>query len=649
VTAICLFWHQDRSGDARAAAGRMLEALRPHGRHHQALWSDGRVALGRALYRTLPEDSYDRQPVRAAGGTVTIVADLRLDNREELAGLLQLSPAEVAAMADSTFLARAWERWGEDCVAKLLGDFAFIAWDAREQRIFCARDGLGRRPLFYHRGQDFIAIASMPKGLLALPDVPAEIDEQTLGGFLASLPETGAGNPFGARSFYRGIERLAPGCSLVASRLETNIRRHWSAQDAAPVRYKRDEDYVERARELIDQAVRVRLRSAGKIGSHLSGGLDSSTVAVTAARLLGLRNERLTAFTAVPRHSTDFKAPPGAIADEGPVAADAVRRFANVDHVLVPYPHAPILAPFLRNLFANDAPTRNLCNLAWADQIDSQARERDIRVMLHAPLGNATISYSGLERFNQMLSRGRILQWMTEVILMSRKQRRPWRQIARHVLLALPHRLRHDVRIALGIRGVRLAQHSPLAPEFIREHGLDERRSDGLRPWSDRRIEQGWRVRMIDFVDPGTIVAGAIASGGYELRDPTSDRRLVEFCLGLPLEQFYRKGEERLLVRRVMREELPGTILDTGKRGLQGVGWLDNAQLSQSEILSEIQAMRNSSLGSRMLALDTLEHLARTIPGDAAGQPSIVTDYRVKLLRGLAAARFIRHVEGRNI
>ena len=151
MTAICLLWRFEGVSDIRDDAGSMLSALRPYGADHQALWADGQVGMGRALYRTLPEDAYDRQPLSVAGGTAVLVADARLDNRDELAGLLDISTTDRAIMSDTDILVRAWERWGDDCVPRLLGDFAFIVWDARNQRVFCARDPLGRRPLHYHR------------------------------------------------------------------------------------------------------------------------------------------------------------------------------------------------------------------------------------------------------------------------------------------------------------------------------------------------------------------------------------------------------------------------------------------------------------------------------------------------------------------
>jgi asparagine synthase (glutamine-hydrolysing) len=647
MTAIALLWHFDAGGEVRERAGRMLSALGPYGPHHQALWSDGPVALGRTLYRTTPEDAFDHQPVRVAGGTATIVADARLDNRDELIGDLGLAPRDAAAMADSEILAIAWERWEDACLPRLLGDFAFIVWDGRNQRVFCARDPLGHRPLFYHQGAGFVAIASMPKGLLALPDVPKVLDEDLLGAFVAALPVAGTDNPFGGLSFYRGIERLPPANSLTITRGQAVARPYWSAESVPAVRYKTDDDYLQRAHELFDRAVAVRLRSTGAIGSQLSAGLDSSSVTVTAARLLAARGERLTAFTAVPRPGEAATIMPHRFADEGPLAAETTSRFANIDHVLSPYPLVSPLEPMERSLFALDEPLRGLCNQAWSDDIGRRAQALRIRTLLYAPLGNATISYNGHERFQELLSKGDLPGWLGEMVHFAHRGSNPWSQIRLQLAASVSGAIHRDVLRAGGKWWTRLDRRSPLSSGSIAD--LDERASPRLRGWSDARLARDTRVRIIAYADPGTFMAGDLARFGLDMRDPTADRRLLEFCLGIPLDQFYRHGEDRRLVRRMMRDQLPAGVLYSQGKGMQGVGWLRNMYLGRADLLAEVRAARGSALGARLLDLDGLEKLALSVPDGAPTSLADVANYRQKLLRGAAAARFIRHVEGGNV
>jgi len=646
VTAIALVWHLDRHDDARGRVQQMVSALGPYGPHHQAIWSDGPVALGRTLYRTTPEDAHDRQPVRACDETATIIADIRLDNRDELISELDLTPRDAAVMADSEILARAWTHWEEACLPRLLGDFAFIVWDARKQRVFCARDPLGRRPLFYHRGADFIAVASMPKALLALPDVPKAVDEDLLGAFLASLPVSGTDNPFGGRSFYKGIERLPPAASLTINRDKLVVSPYWSAENVPAVRYKTDADYLEQARELFDRAVGARLRSTGPIGAELSGGLDSSSVVVTAARLLEKKGQRLTAFTAVPRPGEGVTMSSTRIADEGPLAAQTAALFPNIDHVLSPYPLISPLEPVERSLFAFDELMRNPCNQAWADEIGRRAQALGVKAMLIAPMGNATLSFDGHARFGEMLRRGNLPAWAIEMFRFARRGPRPLQKIRLQLSASLPAGLQRDLYIATRGAWQGLGERSPLSSDHRLD--LDERSSPRLRGWSQARLARGSRARMIGFADVGTHLAGTLARFGFELRDPTADRRFVEFCLGVPLNQFYRRGEDKHLVRRLMRHQLPPGVLYSRVRGTQGVGWLQNMYFGREALLAEVRAARSSPVASRLLDIDALETLALAIPSGAPTSIMDVANYRHKLLHGAAAARFIRHVEGGN-
>lgn len=622
----------------------MLAALQPYGIHHKGMWADGAIAIGRTLYRTLPEDRYDRQPLQVAGGSAILVADLRLDNRAELIADLDVG-APAAIMADSAILARAWERWGEACVQRLLGDFAFVVWDARRNLLFGARDPIGQRPLFYHHARGFAAVASMPKGLLALPDVPRAINPEMLGAFLASLPVAGADNPFGGDSFYQGIKRLPAGCTLTITREGARVERYWSADDIAPVHRARDADYLQEAKLLFDQAVSARLRSDGAIGSHLSSGLDSGSVVASAARQLGDLGQGLTAFTAVPREGEGIAFRDGRFADEGPLAALVAARYDNIEHVRVPYPMISLLEPMERAFAATDEPVRNPCNLAWIEAIGREARSRNIRVMLEAPLGNATISHGGYERLHELARKGKLLRWLG-ALAGTIGRPRAMAQLRMSLLWTLPPRLRDRLLVIDGRGKMPIAVSSPLSLAAVA--AFDEGIAARLRDWKKARDKQDSRARIIAFADSGTVGAGMLAQHGFELRDPTSDVRLVRFCLGLPLDQFHRSGQGRSLVRRMMRGSLPDAVLDKHSKGLQGVGWLRNMRDYRSDILDEVRAMRDNALGAELLDLDQLEALAESIPDGAPTGLDQVYAYRHRLLQGASGARFIRFVDGTN-
>src|SRR6185503_6779776 len=245
MSALAGLWYFEGQGDAADGCARMLRAQEVYGLDAGGQAGRPGIALGRRLMRTLPEDRFDRQPLTGGDGRFVLVADLRLDNRDDLIDRLDILPTRAAGLSDAAILLAAIERWEEGCLDHLVGDYAFALWDDARRRLLLARDPLGWRPLHYHRGDGFFAFASMPKGLHALPQIPYAPDEEAVADFLAVLPETGT------RTFFRGIERVEPAHLATVTHAEVKVRRYWT-----PVRrtlsFARPEDYAEKAREILD-------------------------------------------------------------------------------------------------------------------------------------------------------------------------------------------------------------------------------------------------------------------------------------------------------------------------------------------------------------------------------------------------------------
>ena len=329
MTALAGLWRFDGRPDAADGCARILASQQLYGPHAVAQWTAGDVALGRRLMRVLPEDAFDRQPLISGHGRYVLVADIRLDNRNELTDTLQIPSSQSRSLCDAAILLAAIERWEESCIDRVVGDYAFALWDSVRRRLLLVRDPLGQRPLHYHRGNKFFAFASMPKGLHALPEVPYAPDEDRIAESLVLMPETGT------QSFFRGIERVEPGHVVTVTATGFSARRYWQPRRQT-VALRGPEEYSDAIRELLDQAVRCRLRGAeDKVGADLSGGFDSGAVAATAARLLAPSGGRVVAFTAVPREGYEDSPPRNRLVDEGPYAAATAALYPNIEHVLI--------------------------------------------------------------------------------------------------------------------------------------------------------------------------------------------------------------------------------------------------------------------------------------------------------------------------
>jgi asparagine synthase (glutamine-hydrolysing) len=190
---------------------RMSNSLVLHGPDSTKSWHCGPVGLLHRSMQITPEDLFEQQPLTAAEGRFVLVADARIDNREELAATFDWSPAETRILPDSRFVLEAWLRWREHCGRYLTGSYCIAVWDNREQNLILIRDPIGTCSIHYFHNADFLAFATMPKGVFAVPGVTRELNEEKLADFLV------LNHRDHRTTHYQGIYRPAPGHFLRVS------------------------------------------------------------------------------------------------------------------------------------------------------------------------------------------------------------------------------------------------------------------------------------------------------------------------------------------------------------------------------------------------------------------------------------------------
>ena len=485
--------------------------------------------------------------------------------------------------------------------------------------------------------------ATEPRGLLAR-QIPRAIDEDWVARALAAIPQKPGG------SFYLGVERVMAGCAVcVESDGRLRHWRHWRPELLAPIRYSRDEDYAEGLRTMLDTAVRDRIAGQAAVGGHLSGGLDSSSVIAFAARRLQQRDLRLTAFTAVPAGEVDPADYPGRIIDEAPLAALTAGSFPNIDHVRVSNFSGSLFDALDRASLAMDCPVAAPINTVWLDAIGADARRRGVRVLLTGQMGNMTISYNGAGWLADLCREGRWGDLLREFHALVR-QGSSWPSlINRHMLGRLPAPLRRTVRALAGRPELDFRQYSAIRPEFAaRLHLLEQARDIAGDMSNVDRGETDLRVMMLETLDLAMFGRAAKRMFGFDMLDPTADRRLVEYCLAIPQEQFLRDGQPRSLMLRAMEGVLPDAVLRERRRGLQSADWHVGLGAVREEIVAEIDRLSRSPLASEALDLPRLRRMAEEWPSGGWGRSEIYYPYRVALTKGLAIGRHLRQVEGAN-
>ena len=255
-----------------------LECLDDYGSGESGGWISGSIALGHRQTRIFTGEETERFPLCDSAAGLTVTADARFDNRSELAAALGIRKSEAETISSGRLLLAAWQKWGRECVSHLIGDYAFAVWDERQNILFCARDHVGARPFYYSLTAGRFVFASDIKAVKAFPDISDRLDEDYVKAFLDDHVFCKD------RTYFAEIRTLAPGHTLTVGANSEKSERFWFPENAPDIRFSNDAEYAEAAKEIYIRAVRDRMRTIENVGVHLSGGLDSSSVTILAAR-----------------------------------------------------------------------------------------------------------------------------------------------------------------------------------------------------------------------------------------------------------------------------------------------------------------------------------------------------------------------------
>jgi asparagine synthase (glutamine-hydrolysing) len=501
----------------------------------------GTVGLGQQRRYTTPESKHEATP--ETGDNYLLTTDVRIDNREELLGALGLSDGTV--ITDADIVVAAYDEWGVRCPERLVGAYAFALWDRDRRRLFCARDHAGIKPFYYHSGPEVFVFGSEPGAVLAHGEVSRRIEDRAVGDFLLGVCEDEG------QTVYGDLQRLRPAHTLVVDEGGTNTERYWRLDPEQRTGLDSTRAHVEEFRRRFETAVDCRLRRAERtqVGSLLSGGLDSSAVACTAA---DSEPEPLPTF------SLTFDSIPDADERE---FIEAVLDHGEFDPEFVPGDdHSPMesldeaLARLERPFVSN--------NLFLHWELYRRASATDVTVLLDGHGGDTTVSY-GAGWLTELAVRGRVLTLAREISAIARRYGNPRRRLLRNEVvepLVPPAVSRWRCRLR-GQPEPAERLVSTLDPEFVERCDLRQRSraASDRRPLSERmdhyRALSSWTLQEALEVADATA-----ATFGVEPRYPFLDRRLMEYCLALPPELKLRDGWSRWVLRESMAGTVPSAV-----------------------------------------------------------------------------------------
>jgi asparagine synthase (glutamine-hydrolysing) len=603
---------------------KMHSAMLYWGPDGQYLWNEGCAGLGQMQQYNTLESISEKFPLYDHDQNLVFVSTGRIDNRDELFHLLDFTYEKRQQATDSQLIFDAYQKWGKECTNYLIGDWSFAVWHKNKNELFLVRDHHGSTGIYYYLNNFQFIFSSSLKGILA-------IHSSALPNLLR-LAEFAAGSIGDACSTcYENIFRLPPAHYAVVNKNGISLKHYWNIEEIKPIGKRSFADVRDEFSELVKKSVDCRLRSTGKIGSMLSGGLDSGTISTVTAQLLANKGQKLTSFTSVPINSDTLLTNKFQFADESYLAGLTALVPGNIEHIIV---DAADLSPFeaiKKFINIHDEPIRNMANVYWMLTIYEKAKELGVKTLLTAGMGNATLSYPPLRYMENFVSKNNKIS-LTDSFSISRIRNRIIKPLMPLKILQL-YRLIKSTRKQINTSYIKseTAKNLSLFNKILKLNKIYSGHSPITSGFLNM-LKPGWNYY-------GNLHQQNGAAFGLNICDPTTDKRLIEFSFSLitASENGLRVYPRELLVS-TMKNVMPEEVLHNKNRGVQAADVFFRTKIHINELTDFASEMKTLNRHFNMLSEIKFNKIIEDLKKDEK------PDSRMKLVcfyRSLAVELFL--------
>jgi len=599
-------------------------------------------------YHFVPEDRYQRQPIQLSDSQSFLYCG-RLDNRAHLISELGLESTSASNIADSGIAASAWAKWGVSGLVRWIGPHASACWDPRRKELTLMRGAPHGRAIMYFRKHDSLYFSTVLDSLFSLPFIPREINEDVLADILL-------GGAAGTKFLYKGIGAVANShWAVFGPGNLSRSQRYWSLEPRRRLRFASERECWEAFSELFREVVSSHLRASGPVGIRLSGGLDSSAVAAQAAVILAERGQELHTYTRIPQSGAVLpKIGTLRYADESEKVRQLAQQYPNMRVNLVPPDTRGVMDGMEEWYSANYSPALSTPSfISGYRPMLQKASEDKVRLLLNAAHGNVTFSHAGFGRLRELFRSGRWLALRRELKKLERhgyNVKALMLQEAIKPLIPMPiYKLRQRLR---KNKAESWSWFSAIDPKFASETGAVDRfiENENFRLYFNKWTTWQRRAAFIDGTGQVSQGGGGEVLYGFDQRDPTGDRRLVEFCMALPEKYFLAGGIDRRLARLGLKHLLPESIRMDFRLGLQDIDWAHRVRQDEDAISEAYEKFRKDPDLSRYLDFERLDELMSEFKASDISQISRrrAIQFQLAMLGPLHAGNFVRWFHGRN-
>lgn len=553
-----------------------------------SLWTENNIGLGWVQLYDTPESVYDKQPFSFGNQRFIMIGKARLDNRKELCDIFNITAEERIVLPDTKLLQFAFEKWGEKSPAKIFGDWSFAIWDKFEKKLFIARDHQGVSVIYYSVTNDFIAFSSNKSVLLSISTISKEINKVQIAQLLVGW------NGYADETVYRDILRLPPACSAIYQNRKLLITKYWQLENVANFRLKNDDEYLEVFNDLFLKAIKSRIRSYRDVASMLSGGIDSSSVTAIAAAELVKESKKITGYTSVPKYNVTDKLKDFQFGDESLLAEQVSKSNSNIIHELINSDKKNPLQGLVESISILNSPVRNSSNYFWLLSITEKAKQNNIGTLLTGQGGNFTISWPFRGYYSSFIQPGlkpylrkKAPYFLIKLIAELKKGKKPYLKKS-----FINNKFESEINLLERMKD------AGFDPFFLMNYSLKKMRLNTLK--INMAQGAGNTQEIGDYF-------------GLNIYDPTMDIKLLEYCYGIPDNQFVRPGNDRHLISRAMQNRLPSELLFNDKKGVQASDLLFRVKENIENYLRIIIEMNNSEICKEIIDVNKLKRTALEI------------------------------------
>ena len=592
--------------------------------------------------RVNQEDLLEALPLHDRESDLTLVADLRLDNREELASIFGVATDELQTVPDSALVMRAYKKWGAECAQYLLGDFAFAVWDGKAQKLVLARDHMGQRYVHYHHAKDFFVFATDIKALWSYPDVPHALSEQQIGRiFLRSRDRRDA------RTLFEQISGLKAATIMTVGADGSIDKRHYWEPQADPVHERRDEAYYIAAyRRILGEAVACRIRRTIRSpGILFSGGYDSAAIAGLAGAALARSHRKLIAAASV--MPADYR---GNIRHARQWVELCARDMPHLDVHYVTREGKTVLSG-LEQTFAQSGLPAGTYQFVTSELLSTVAR-CGAQVVMDGHGGDYSLNPRGQAALARFLATFQVRRFFVELRgHLRHSDHSLWRTLTADVgarllprfLWTLWRRTRRGAAPPWGDQPINPAfAHRLIAEGIVDEKSLRVRG----KPRLDMR-EQSISLlrRLMSGPAPGAATISALH--GLELTRPFHDKRVIELALAIPQDLYVKNGRNRYLACAALKDVYPREFQTRWRKNDDEIPNFQRMVKSiEPRLLADIARMEKSEELTRLIDFAKIRRLL-SVRGPDEHNSGWEQDTQLAV-RGYLVARYIEWFGRRN-